>query len=863
MGRRVLGTAHAVGGTAMQRYLGLLVIVMGLLVGCGGGGGGSGGDGISLGHPSVTVAGLMAGQSVTVSLNVGGELVFSGDQSRRFPTEVQHGKAYVLTIRETTGDAVCRFSNGQLSRSSSDARANFLIGCGAGAIPDDGGGDDDEGGESPAVQLSLVLLDSLGQQVGTTANPIMASRPGTVRARLLRGGVPASNQVVSFQATFGALRPASGTALTDSQGYAEIVLEAGSEAGAGELTARFQSDSVQQTRTINFLTLGGDTGTGPEAPADVRLGLGFGAAFQDGVLGLSATNVGSGSTLLVTANLVEGAGHSPWSGMASVSFTSSCVSAGTATIDQNVTAIAGAAVATYKPGAGCNTDVVRAQANLSSGQRVALSDTIDVQQAPANSIEFSGASPEVLGLKGAAQAGAPEVSVLSFLVKDSNGNPVPGGVEVEFEAVSNVGGFVISSGLETSTDSNGVVEVTVQSGTVPLVAGVRARLKARPEIVTTGFVSIQAGVATQDRFSMAVEAINPPAGDHLGVQVPVTVRAADRFGNWVPDGTRINFTSELGDIAGSCQTNEGGCSVVWTSQGPQSMHHDSNRAGRACFVGSDPDRARQGLLASPCGAHDRFGRSTITAWAVGEESFSDQNGNNLFDIGEQWLAMPEAFRDDNETGLHENEPHYTETFMDYNTNGAYDPAHTHFRGLGCSVEAEAHGHCERLANVRRSALIVLSTDAFNGYVFSPTAAVDSGRWESWQGGAPRAWGDAVLAGVTDTDHGGYRVRPRGGNVELDALEVEPGESYRIVVVMADLNGNAPVAGSRVEIEPGTLSVVGRNSCAVLSQTEALYCDFEVSAPMVPPTNGHEPIVLRFSSAAESLEVTRSVKVSDF
>src|SRR5690606_8140074 len=146
--------------------------------------------------------------------------------------------------------------------------------------------------------------------------------------------------------------------------------------------------------------------------------------------------------------------------------------------------------------------------------------------------------------------------------------------------------FVIASGLSSSTDSNGRVQVTVQSGSVPLVAGVRARLTSATGVVTTGFVSIQAGVATQDRFSMAVDTINPAAGNHLGVQVPVTVRAADRFGNWVPDGTRVNFTSELGDIEGSCQTEGGGCSVVWTSQAAQSIHYDEDRAGRGCFAGS-------------------------------------------------------------------------------------------------------------------------------------------------------------------------------------------------------------------------------------------------------------------------------------
>src|SRR5690606_38650771 len=141
-----------------------------LLLGCGGGGGGGGSDGITLGRPSVTVVGLAVGQTVTVALNSGAELVFSTNQTRTFPTDVQNGKSYTLTISETTGDAVCRFGNGQTSRSSSDARANFPVACGDTTVPGDD--DDDEGGETGTVQMSLGPTDSLGQQVGTTANPI-------------------------------------------------------------------------------------------------------------------------------------------------------------------------------------------------------------------------------------------------------------------------------------------------------------------------------------------------------------------------------------------------------------------------------------------------------------------------------------------------------------------------------------------------------------------------------------------------------------------------------------------------------------------------------------------------------------------
>src|SRR5690606_33843221 len=139
-------------------------------------------------------------------------------------------------------------------------------------------------------------------------------------------------------------------------------------------------------------------------------------------------------------------------------------------------------------------------------------------------------------------------------------------------------------------------------------------------------------------------------------------------------------------------------------------------------------------------------------------------------------------RDDNETGLHDNEPHFAETFMDYNTSGSYDPADTYFRGLGCTAAAEAAGHCQQLANVRRSSIVILSTDGIRSYVFSPNANFAGSDWVSSGGGAPQAWGDAVLSGVTDASSGGYIVEPRGGNIELDELDVTLGKIYTIRVL---------------------------------------------------------------------------------
>src|ERR1019366_7004613 len=114
----------------------------------------------------------------------------------------------------------------------------------------------------------------------------------------------------------------------------------------------------------------------------------------------------------------------------------------------------------------------------------------------------------------------------------------------------------------------------------------------------------------------------------------LTARLADHFNNPAPDGTAVNFTSEGGSIVGSCTTIGGACTSTFTSQAPRPAN----------------------------------GRVTVLAYAVGEESFTDLNGNGLQDSGEMTKDMSEAYVDFNESGARDaNEP-----YLDFNVNGSFD-----------------------------------------------------------------------------------------------------------------------------------------------------------------------------------------------
>jgi hypothetical protein len=97
------------------------------------------------------------------------------------------------------------------------------------------------------------------------------------------------------------------------------------------------------------------------------------------------------------------------------------------------------------------------------------------------------------------------------------------------------------------------------------------------------------------------------------------------------------------------------------------------------------------------------------ATAIGEESFIDQNGNGVFDTAESafFTDLPEAFRDDNESGVYEAGVGGDGFFLDFNTDGLYTVADGLYNGLLCA----AGGLCAATETVGISdqAVIVMSS----------------------------------------------------------------------------------------------------------------------------------------------------------
>ena len=227
------------------------------------------------------------------------------------------------------------------------------------------------------------------------------------------------------------------------------------------------------------------------------------------------------------------------------------------------------------------------------------------------------------------------------------------GTDVDFSLSTSVGGIKFTPDVTPPTparvtsDANGNVQTVVTSGTVATTVRVTAIIVGlTPPIGTQSSVlSVSTGLPDQDSFSWSVACPNIEALGFDGVENDVTVRLADRFQNPVPDGTAVSFTAEGGSIESSCQTttNEtqsGFCTVTWTSAEPRPAN----------------------------------GRVTVLAHAQGEESFTDFNGNGIFDsFTDTFADLAEQFRDDNEMDSDGINGNYDagEFFLDFDGSGTY------------------------------------------------------------------------------------------------------------------------------------------------------------------------------------------------
>ncbi len=730
--------------------------------GGGGGGGGGGANSVTItltdtgGNPTTTISNSDPG-IVTVTAVSGAGLIVNvattnGVISPASGLTDENGVAsFVLEANEQSGAGTVSATVNEITAST-----NFQI--------------------ESVTQGNNVLSLALTDTAGNPTENITDISPGTLTVTATDAfGAPVANEIVSAAVTLGVLAPSAGTALTDLNGIATFTIGSDGTLGAGTVTT----------------TLGGASGSVNYqiGQANLRIGRIAGSNFVEGEIDAGATLLPAAGSTPLSVVVVDQDGNAV-TNVVPVQFGSGCASLDPplAELASEVNTINGVATATYTA-AGCTGDDT-VTAAIVQGNTQTATVVLTVATADVNSVAFLDAVPQTIALQGTGGAGRSETSQVSFQVLDTTGAPASG-TDVAFSLSTTVGGLALTNATAT-TNEDGIARAIVQAGNVSTSVRVTATIDAGGTQLSTvsDRLIVSTGLPDQNSVSLARVAGNPGGGDVDGVETGVSVRMADKFNNPVPDGTVAFFTTEYGAIDDSCELLNGVCDVIWRSQEPRLplIYNDFDMGGFVATIDNQPCPDNGGLLGLPCPSSlgPIVGRqSAIVVIAVGEESFIDTNGNGLYDVGEPFDDLPEAWLDKNENGQFDNTaPLCTpdastsvgrscaegleEIFFDFNENGVYDTGNGIYNGSLCPQDLAAAGQCTReLLHVRQRSTILMSGE--------------SQAFALYEGGAP---------------------------VTADIVMAAGGSSRQFTAAFADFFNNPPPAGSTVTVTAEGCELLG-------------------------------------------------------
>lgn len=526
------------------------------------------------------------------------------------------------------------------------------------------------GGNGPSPNPNAVVTppttgsSSIGMSISSTT--VVVNQPVTVTATLLdAGGNPLPNQVLKFSVdpALASLTPSNGTVLTDSKGVARIQLAAAglNANGAGYVTASIKLGETDISQSQGF-----QIGVANVALGDISLGSSNISAYATTSVNVPVLINGSASSTSIPVN-----------------FTSLCAQSGKASIDASVSSINGVASATYTDKGCSGNDTVIATINDGASSRQA---SLQVQAPAATSLQYSSVSPAdgVITLKGYGTAARPEAAQVKFRLVDAQGNGVAGRT-LQFGLSTTTGGIRFDNQqtvTTATTNAAGEATVNVQAGTLPTPVRVVASESGASLSTQSSGLSISSGFPDQDSMSVSVETLNMPGWDVDNVENTVIISLADHFNNPVPDGTAVTVVASGGRVgtgtSGECKTVNSTCTVKFHSQAPRPTD----------------------------------GQVRITAYAIGEESFTDHDGNNAVNDENELVDITTASSDIGEAFVDvDGSQSYTagkDIPIDFNGNGAYDGPDEMYNGTLC-VAGFAKCSSRRFTHVYGMATIVLSS----------------------------------------------------------------------------------------------------------------------------------------------------------
>ena len=588
-----------------------VVLALGFLAACGGGGGsgtapfggtGTGGTGTGTGTGT---GGTTALPTMTISLT-------STQITTANPTST-----VTVTVKDASGQPVASQvvavesvrSLGRLPTATILTDANGVATTTLQAAASGLGGADEVRATATVGTTALTSLAAFQVVASTTAtgvptltlslssSTVSSANPSTVTVSVLDArGTAVAGRVVSFATLRGLGSLSASTALSDANGRATVLLSPinSTTAGADELSATATVAGVSLSANQGFQLL-----ATPVSITALTSSLGSGtlSAYGQASLSLTLSGASVGSPVSLTLD-------------------SSCVSQGKATISPASFTTTSAVTSFQYKDNGCGalqaTDVISARIAASTNSPVTLN--LPLASPAINSVAFVSATPPSIFLKG---SGFAEASVIVFEFRDSAGNALPNQA-IELSLANSAGGVTLEGSTQPitrRTDALGRVSAIVNSGTVPSPVRVVAQVVGTTIKTVSSSLGIAVGLPSQLNFSLSQTTLNIEGWNIDGTTNAYNVIASDRSGNAVPAGTSVSFVTESGQVEAirQLQLVNG---IARTS---------------AAFVSASPRPVD--------------GRLTVTAYAVGEESFLDSNGNNMFDSGELFFDMGDIYKD--------------------------------------------------------------------------------------------------------------------------------------------------------------------------------------------------------------------------
>ena len=242
-------------------------------------------------------------------------------------------------------------------------------------------------------------------------------------------------------------------------------------------------------------------------------------------------------------------------------------------------------------------DLVRAELTGVEGFSASAEAAIELAELPANSLTADLPDPNSIAPSFLSTDGRETTSTLKVQLKDNQGNGVSGEtISFRLDNPDNTGSTdsaVLTPVNGGITDFNGFakVEVKAAEGVDNVVFRIISSFTdSGGNLIETysAPIAVNSKLPIQERFSLGTSNFAPDVQGKNGVQVQLTLLAADDQGNRIRGNTIVNFETYIGTAASKKQAgsinpecildNDGRCTVTWESLNIFSTNEDQKLA---------------------------------------------------------------------------------------------------------------------------------------------------------------------------------------------------------------------------------------------------------------------------------------------